>query len=580
MDERLERFASALAEIPAWLAEPAREPGLESPEAVLGSLAEKSFIGKRYRRLVVDEGRYWSRVATDLIARHEIPRWADHRRFEAEYNHLGKGAWVELYRVLFGGPLRRILAAAAAAAGPILELGCGCGWLSLEMARLGRNVAGVDASPDEIALARFFDENRHRHAEDVRRPFYGFRPAPADRQGAITYTAADLNDASLPAGPFALAVSWESLHHFQNLAGLSAAVRRALSPDGLFLVHETIHEELTGSRLRKVLTSPPVLRALRLVPGEKGGRPIHEFEPELFEAFGRAFRPEAAGARDILDSPFEGATGEAMESILAEDFEILGRIPRHHALTEAGGFQVLEDWTAKLGRPPSRVFVRWIFRAVKLADDFAVRLLGKRPRHVFLVLKPKPAASSAAPSSLRERVGRRTGRVLENGEWASALERLFRRVIRREDRFEEDLDVFSFLSLFPEGIKLAGARDELLLAGGWYIKEGDYRWTNGSAGIYLVLPRGTRGLEVEVMGFPGARPESPQPLVFRSRGGDLARFKVEKSGWHILRAPTETLSEEVDVVRVESPTFNPRKDLGEEDGRDLGVALRAIRFLT
>ncbi|MBM3293179.1 MAG: methyltransferase domain-containing protein [Candidatus Aminicenantes bacterium] len=580
MEERLERFAAALAEIPFWLSRPPDRRESGDPESVLLSLAAASLLGRRYRRVVVDEGRYWSRVATDLIARREIPRWADHRRFEAEYEHLGKGAWVELYRILFGRPLRRILAAAKAAApGPVLELGSGCGWLSLEIARLGRDVVAIDASADEIALARFFDANRHRYGRDLGRPFYGFRQAPPGRQGKITFFAADLNEAVLPEGPFPLAVSWESLHHLQNLGDLSAAVRRVLSPGGLFLVHETIHEELTGSRLRKWLTSGAFLRLLRFLPPGKTGRPIHEFEPGLFEDFERAFPPAEDGGDDVLDSPFEGATGEAMENILAADFEVAARLPGHHVLTEAGGFQVLEDWTRRFGRPPSRRLVRWLFRAVKLVDDLAVRFLAKRPRHVFLALRPKPAPAETAPASFRDRVGRRCGRALGEEEWPSALDRVFRRVVVREDRWAEDLDRYSFETLFKNGVRMSGTWDELLLDGGWYIREGDYRWTNGSGGIHLAVPRGTRGLEVEIMGSPKATPANPQPLVLRGGEGDICRFQVERPGWQVLRAPLETLPEDVGLCRLESPVFNPRQDLGEEDARNLGVALRSIRFL-
>jgi hypothetical protein len=266
-----------------------------------------------------------------------------------------------------------------------------------------------------------------------------------------------------------------------------------------------------------------------------------------------------------------------METILAEHFSIFRRFPRHHFLTEAGGFEVLEDWASGLGRPPSRRLVRWLFRAIKLADDIAIRIFGKRPRHVFLLLRPKPGEAAVEPASFIDRVGRRCGRALAPDEWRTALQRVFRLVVTREDRWEKDLDLYSFQALFGGLVRLSGAWDELLLAGGWYIREGDYHWTNGSAEIHLAFPPGSRFLEIEVMGFPLARPEHPQPLVFRDGAGDICRFLIERSGWHFLRAPLDRVPDEAGVVRIESPTFNPRRDLGEEDGRNLGVALRSIR---
>jgi 2-polyprenyl-3-methyl-5-hydroxy-6-metoxy-1,4-benzoquinol methylase len=97
----------------------------------------KAFIYKRYKEVLKQEDQYWGQVALEKLLEGEVPRWVDTRRHISQYNEFGKESWMELYRVLFHKQLRRILLNVLGLSGPVLELGCGCGWLALELARLG-----------------------------------------------------------------------------------------------------------------------------------------------------------------------------------------------------------------------------------------------------------------------------------------------------------------------------------------------------------------------------------------------------------------------------------------------------------
>ena len=92
----------------------------------------------------------------------------------------------------------------------VLDLGCGYGWFCRWAREQGADhVLGLDVSEKMLARAR---------AETA--------------DPAIVYQIADLERLDLPAALFDLAYSALALHYVENLAGMLAAVDRALAPDG------------------------------------------------------------------------------------------------------------------------------------------------------------------------------------------------------------------------------------------------------------------------------------------------------------------------------------------------------------
>lgn len=94
-----------------------------------------------------------------------------------------------------------------------IDVGCGAGLLAEPLARLGASVTGVDAAPENIAVAR-------DHA--------------AGQGLAIDYRSGELAALDLPR--FDLVVSMEVIEHVADPAAFVAALAARLAPGGLMIL--------------------------------------------------------------------------------------------------------------------------------------------------------------------------------------------------------------------------------------------------------------------------------------------------------------------------------------------------------
>ncbi len=104
-----------------------------------------------------------------------------------------------------------------------LSLCCGEGEVERNLLRyvICRTCEGVDVSPHALEVAR-------REAAAA-----GF----ADR---LKYRAADIERLCLPAETYDIVVGWMALHHLRNLRHVFREVRRALKPNGIFIINEYV----------------------------------------------------------------------------------------------------------------------------------------------------------------------------------------------------------------------------------------------------------------------------------------------------------------------------------------------------
>jgi len=112
----------------------------------------------------------------------------------------------------------------------VLEVGCGPGYMSLELARSGFDVTGVDLSSKCIEVARQFA------AEDP------------DKQtrGPLRYLATDfIAGTELQVGSFDAVVFLGALHHFPDQERILGRVSELLKPGGIAVVHEPVRDRVT-----------------------------------------------------------------------------------------------------------------------------------------------------------------------------------------------------------------------------------------------------------------------------------------------------------------------------------------------
>jgi 2-polyprenyl-3-methyl-5-hydroxy-6-metoxy-1,4-benzoquinol methylase len=108
----------------------------------------------------------------------------------------------------------------------ILEVGCGNGYLSLELAREGHEVVGLDTSQEILKVA---ERTKNAH------------PAPP-QFGELTYLCADITTWQAAEGSFDLVVINRTLHHLHQLQPTLANVKRLLTSGGSFICQDYAYD--------------------------------------------------------------------------------------------------------------------------------------------------------------------------------------------------------------------------------------------------------------------------------------------------------------------------------------------------
>lgn len=101
--------------------------------------------------------------------------------------------------------------------GKVLDLGCGPGWLALELGRRGQVVDAYDLSPSAIALAkRMLVENPYK-----------------DGFGKVAYHLEDVRNLDLGKETLDAISGWSAFHHLPDLISFMERVNVALKPGGI-----------------------------------------------------------------------------------------------------------------------------------------------------------------------------------------------------------------------------------------------------------------------------------------------------------------------------------------------------------
>ncbi|HMD01346.1 MAG TPA: methyltransferase domain-containing protein [Candidatus Baltobacteraceae bacterium] len=101
--------------------------------------------------------------------------------------------------------------------GRLLDVGCGTGWTSVFLARMGYDVTGIDLAPDMIAAA---NANKERYGTPN-----------------VTFAVSDFEKLTYRES-FDCVASYQSLHHAENDEAVIRGVFAALRPGGVFVTAE------------------------------------------------------------------------------------------------------------------------------------------------------------------------------------------------------------------------------------------------------------------------------------------------------------------------------------------------------
>jgi len=120
----------------------------------------------------------------------------------------------------------------------ILEVGCGPGYLSLELARCGFNVTGLDISAGCVAIAtRYADQDPWK-----------------SQRGSLEYIVGDFNTLGiLKEESFDVVVFLGALHHFPDQSATLERAKLLMRTGGLVIAHEPVRDRMTRGNAAFVL---------------------------------------------------------------------------------------------------------------------------------------------------------------------------------------------------------------------------------------------------------------------------------------------------------------------------------------
>jgi len=166
------------------------------------------------------EAEFWDKKAKSRSAEGRIPVNADIRRATRFVPSAPEQEPIDpqMTCILQGNYRDRFIDYAAhCPRGRVLDIGCGPGWLALELGRRGQTVDAYDLSPEAIALAkRMLDENPYK-----------------DGFGEVTYHIEDVSKLDLGNDTFNAVSGWAAFHHLPDVNAFMDQVQRALKPGGI-----------------------------------------------------------------------------------------------------------------------------------------------------------------------------------------------------------------------------------------------------------------------------------------------------------------------------------------------------------
>lgn len=264
------------------------------------------------RKTLKKEADAFDRQTDERIRHGFIPDLRRLRKVDWFYNNPWRDP--EIVRMHVMPKIDFIIGIAKKRGGRVLEIGCGFGYLSLELARNGLDVVGIDISPRSIDVAKkFASENTFK-----------------DGFGTLEYLCGDIMSMGLEEAAFDSVVFFGTLHHMQDVGAVLSKVGRSLREGGNLIVCEPVRENFT----MEAAEFAAVLRAIlpTWLPYEEKLKGIRT--PASWQRYVKQIYDEYT-YKDHEQSPCDNSTAseKAMLDAIGRLFEIK-TVERHDAFLD------------------------------------------------------------------------------------------------------------------------------------------------------------------------------------------------------------------------------------------------------
>ena len=239
--------------------------------------------------LLQEEAASFDRQIEERVSHGFVPDLRRLRQVEWFYNNLWRDP--EFVRIQLLPKVEFVVKIATQRGGKVVELGCGPGYLTLELARHGLDVLGVDLSPKCIEIARR----------------YGAENPFVETFGSLAYECADFAQFPLGDGAFDTVVFFASLHHVPDIETLLGRVQRGLRSGGSLVICEPIRENFTRASAEFAAVLRAVLPTWR--PYEE--KLAHLTTPEAWGRYVDEIYSEYTYRNEHEQSPLDNATASA-----------------------------------------------------------------------------------------------------------------------------------------------------------------------------------------------------------------------------------------------------------------------------
>jgi len=307
-------------------------------------------MNSMYKEELQKEADFWGKMAEERW-KGGIPLTMDFQlgtRYRVNREALGWGDYIQDPKLEgltpFGIARKRIIEYAKNTKGAnALDICCGAGFLSLELARAGKTVDAIDCSQREINVAKEYQNSLEK------------KPS-----GKINWIIADLNHINLPKERYDVITAWDGLHHIINIDKLCKQIQDALRPGGIFLFSERIwggKKQTFKTKICKGLETT-VNVCLPLTWSYKKRR--EDFKKMVKIIYHDYFLKRKTVFQENYDgeefiSPFENATGKEMLTAIEKYFKI-GKISYFGAFSEEACRSLN---LPQIARVPVILFLSW-----------------------------------------------------------------------------------------------------------------------------------------------------------------------------------------------------------------------------